>query len=77
MSILNALSVQNQCNLNVGSKCILNALRIRKGDTILKISEGQCWVEKSTEVKAHCQTQCGTLSIFTHPHLKIISMQKV
>ena len=24
--------MQNQCNLNVRSKCILNALRIRKGD---------------------------------------------
>ena len=23
--------MQNQCNLNVRSKCILNALRIRKG----------------------------------------------
>ena len=27
--------MQNQCNLNVRSKCILNALRIRKGNEVL------------------------------------------
>ena len=32
MPILNALQMQNQCNLNVHSKCILNGLKIRKGD---------------------------------------------
>ena len=31
MPILNALQMQNQCYLDVRSKCILNALRIRKG----------------------------------------------
>ena len=28
--------MQNQCNLNVRSKCILNALRIRKGPCLRK-----------------------------------------
>ena len=30
--------MQNQCNLNVRSKCILNALRIRKGWAFLSSS---------------------------------------
>ena len=28
--------MQNQCNLNVRSKCILNAFRIRKGNHLFK-----------------------------------------
>ena len=30
--------MQNQCNLNVRSKCILNALRIRKGNHLYDFS---------------------------------------
>ena len=35
--------MQNQCNLNVRSKCILNALRIRKGKLPKSLLvDGQC-----------------------------------
>ena len=41
-------------------------------DTILKISEGQCWVEKYTEVNASCQTQCGVWA-FSHTPIQKFS----
>ena len=49
MPILNALLMKNQCYLNVRSKCILNALRIRKGGHLNLLLYGFSYNKRSRE----------------------------
>ena len=50
------------CSLNILSFCKLSK---SINDTVLKISEGQCWVEKSTDVSL--PNTMWHLRILTHP----------
>ena len=59
--------MQNQCNLNVRSKCILNALRIRKG------SAKNDNLEPGLEARSE---NCLALS-FAAPLVKKLSLYKI